>query len=150
MGKFIKLPEFKISYKRNLPSSPLKQIMGSEDAYAVCKSLYDKGVMDWREEFHVIALSRGNYVIGSFKVSEGGVSGTVADPKIILQFALLVNASFIILTHNHPSGNLKPSEGDINITRKMKSACESMDMQLLDHIITTSRGFTSLNDENII
>jgi len=146
----IKLPEFKISYKRKLPSSPLKSIQGSEDASVVCRSLYDKGVLDWKEEFHVIALSRGNNVIGSFKASQGGVSGTVVDPKIILQFALLVNASYIIMTHNHPSGNLKPSDRDIELTKKMKSACESMDMLLLDHIIITSKGYTSLSDEGFL
>ena len=144
------LPEFEISLKVKGKKSELKQIKGSEDAAEVCRMCFDDGKISWIEEFIVIGLSRANKVQGFYKVSSGGVTGTIADPRVIFQFALLSNATSIILAHNHPSGNLKPSDADISLTRKIKDAGDLLDIKLLDHIILTDEGYTSLLESGII
>ncbi len=99
------------------------------------------------EEFWVIYLNRANVVLRKEKISSGGVAGTVVDNKIILKKALLNLASSIILVHNHPSGNLKPSIQDKKVTQKMKSACELLEINLLDHLIIAGNSYYSFADE---
>lgn len=144
-----KLPEFTISFKSRSKSTPLVNIKGSDSAYHVCRKLFGDR-LEWREELHVLALSHSNNVIGSFKVSEGGLAGTVADPKVIFQFVLLSNASRIIVTHNHPSGNLRPSEQDKRFTDKLSISCKNMDIELVDHLIITANGYLSFADEGLL
>ncbi len=144
------IPEFEIKLKIKGKKSELKQIRGSEDAAEICRMCFDEGKINWIEEFIVIGLNRANKVQGFYKVSSGGVTGTVADPRIVFQFALLSNATSIIIAHNHPSGNLKPSDADITLTKKMKQSGEALDIKLLDHIIVTDEGYTSLSDEGVI
>ncbi len=100
-----------------------------------------------REEFWVLLLNRANEVIRTEKISEGGVSGTVADPKLIFKTALDHLASALILVHNHPSGNLKPSQADLQMTQKMKEAGKFLEIPILDHVIFTDHGFYSFVDE---
>lgn len=102
--------------------------------------------MDLRERFVVLHLNRGNFVIGYELISIGSFSGTVADPKIILRSALLAGASGIILLHNHPSGAENPSNPDILLTRKIKTACDALDLALMDHLIVTRTGIHSFID----
>ena len=102
------------------------------------------------EEFWVLLLDRSNKVIGRAKISQGGVSGTVADPKIIFKKAIEHLASSIILCHNHPSGNLSPSESDIKLTKKLKNAGNDLDIPVLDHLIVTEAGYYSFADENML
>lgn len=144
------VPEFEIKLKIKGKKSELKQIRCSGDAAEVCRMCFDEGKINWIEEFIVIGLNRANKVQGFYKVSSGGVTGTVADPRIVFQFALLSNATSIIIAHNHPSGNLKPSDADITLTKKMKQSGEALDIKLLDHIIVTDEGYTSLSDEGVI
>ena len=99
------------------------------------------------EEFWVLYLNRANIVVKKERISQGGVSRTVVDQKIILKKALLNLASSIILVHNHPSGNLKPSIQDKKITQKMKSACELLEINLLDHLIIAGNAYYSFADE---
>jgi DNA repair protein RadC len=141
------LPEFKISLKKKGSFSDMFPIRDSESAADLCRRCFDHYTLDWKEEFIVIALNRANKVLGFFKISSGGVSGTVADPKVIFQFALLSNACRLVLTHNHPSGNLQPSAGDREITNKLVKGGDVLDIQILDHIIVTSEGYTSFCDE---
>jgi DNA repair protein RadC len=89
-------------------------------------------------------------VLGISEISTGGFAGTVADPKVIFSIALKACASSIILSHNHPSGNLKPSQADLNLTRKIKSGGELLDIAVLDHIILTSDSYFSFADEGIL
>ena len=98
----------------------------------------------------MLCVNRAQKVLGWFKISQGGVSGTVVDPKIIMQVALNANASGIILSHNHPSGNLQPSDSDVRLTKKIESGCEFMEISLLDHVILTSEGYYSFADEGQI
>lgn len=99
------------------------------------------------EEFWVFYLNRANIVLRKEKISSGGIAGTVVDNKIILKKALLNLASSIILVHNHPSGNLNPSIQDKKVTRKMKLACELLEINLLDHLIIAGNSYYSFADE---
>lgn len=102
------------------------------------------------EEFWVLLLNRANRLIKKKKISEGGVSGTVADPKIIFKLAVEELASAIIVAHNHPSGNMKPSESDITLTKKIKEAGKLLDISLLDHLIIARDKYYSFADEGVI
>ena len=99
------------------------------------------------EEFWVLYMNRSNKIISQLKISQGGISGTVADVRIILKHAIEKLASAIILVHNHPSGNIQASKSDIEITKKMKEAAKSIDINVLDHIIVSDKGYYSFADE---
>lgn len=119
-------------------------VRSSKDAYHAFESL----VSDLpHEEFWILLLNRSNRIIGKSKISQGGVAGTVIDIKLILKTAVENLASSVILCHNHPSGNLRPSNSDIEITRKLKAAAEYLDVKLLDHIILTDHSYYSFLDE---
>jgi DNA repair protein RadC len=102
------------------------------------------------EEFWILLLNRSNKIIEKRKISQGGISGTVTDIRMILKFAIEALASSIILCHNHPSGNLQPSEADIQVTRKLKESSALMDINLLDHIIIAGKQYFSFADEHMI
>ena len=102
------------------------------------------------EEFWILQLNRANHVIGRARISAGGVSGTVVDSKMVFKPAIEVLATSIVLVHNHPSGNLKPSQADIALTRKLKEAGKHLDIAVVDHIIVAYSGFYSFADENIM
>jgi DNA repair protein RadC len=102
------------------------------------------------EEFWVLLLNRANRLIKKKRVSEGGVSGTVADPKIIFKLAVEELASGIIVAHNHPSGNLKPSDSDMNLTKKLKEAGKVLEVGVFDHIIVAQQKYFSFADEGLI
>ncbi len=102
------------------------------------------------EEFWLILMNRANKIMEIKKISSGGVSGTVIDIKIILKAAIEKTASSIIVCHNHPSGNTKPSNSDISITKKLKDACKTIDVSLLDHVIVSYSDYYSFADEGII
>ncbi|MBC7426446.1 MAG: DNA repair protein RadC [Bacteroidia bacterium] len=104
----------------------------------------------YHEEFWVITLSRANKVINEHKISEGGMTGTVADPKRIFSTALNDNACSVILCHNHPSGNLKPSQEDINLTKKLREGGKMLDIVVVDHIIIGEKGYYSFADEGMM
>ncbi|MES2458431.1 MAG: DNA repair protein RadC [Bacteroidota bacterium] len=102
------------------------------------------------EEFWILMLNRANCLIGKSLISKGGQAGTVADPKIIFKTALEHNAANLILAHNHPSGNLKPSQQDISITKKMVEAGKMLDLYVVDHLIIANKLFYSFGDEGLI
>ena len=102
------------------------------------------------EEFRVVYLNRANKIVGIKQISVGGVTGTVADPKIIFRKGIELLSSSIILAHNHPSGNLRPSKADIDLTKKMKEAGKLMEIEVIDHIIVSDCGYYSFADEGMI
>ena len=102
------------------------------------------------EVFAIVLLNRANKIIHFEIISRGGITGTVADPRIILKVALMKGATSIILSHNHPSGNLQPSRADEEITQKIKASAELMDIKVLDHIIVSEEGYFSFMDEGIL
>lgn len=139
---------FELGRRRMECPKPIKQtIRCSRDAFQVIKpELTELG----HEEFWVLLLSRSNRLIDKVKISQGGVSGTVTDIRIILQEALTKLASGLILAHNHPSGNLQPSEADKKISKKIKDAAALMDMSVLDHLIIGEEEYFSFADQNLL
>ena len=120
------------------------KITSSKDAYNTIAPL----IVDLpHEEFWIVLLNRSNRVIARDRVSMGGVAGTVVDAKIIFKTALQALASSIILCHNHPSGNLQPSQADIDITKKLKQGGACLDITVLDHLIISEKGYYSFADE---
>lgn len=144
------LPEFKISLKKKGSFEELFPVSSPESAANICRKCFESDVIDWKEEFIVIALNRAHKVLGFYKISSGGVAGTVCDPKVIYQFALLCNASRLILSHNHPSGNTRPSQADRDMTDKIVKAGRLLDIEVLDHIIVTSEGYVSFSEEGYL
>ena len=123
------------------------RISGTQDVF----TLFQPVIGDLsHEEFWVLLLNRSNRVIDNIRISQGGISGTVIDVRLILKNALDRLASSLILSHNHPSGNLKPSDADIKITSKISEASKTMDIQLLDHIIIADNSYFSFSDEGMI
>ena len=102
------------------------------------------------EEFWILYLNYSNKVIAKSQLSKGGITGTVVDIRIVFKIALEQNATSIILSHNHPSGKLQPSDADITITKKIKMAGQQLDIPVLDHLIITEKGFYSFNDNGIL
>ena len=147
------ISEIEISYKNVVKPSDRPKISCSRDANQIFHEYMNDANMqiEHREYFFVMLCNRGNKVLGISTVSMGGMSGTVADPKIIFQTALKASAASIILCHNHPSGNTKPSESDTRLTQKIKKAGAFLDLPCIDHIIITeSSGYFSFADEGLL
>ncbi|MGB0929477.1 MAG: RadC family protein [Chitinophagales bacterium] len=121
-----------------------KQIKGSNDAFEL---LHPKIADLPHEEFWVIFMNRGNKIVSTERISIGGVAGTVADVKLIFKRALELTVSGMILAHNHPSGNLRPSQADIQLTKKMVEAGKLLEINVFDHVIVTDMGYYSFADE---
>ncbi|MCF6308210.1 MAG: DNA repair protein RadC [Flavobacteriaceae bacterium] len=102
------------------------------------------------EEFWIVYLNNSNKVLQKIQLSKGGITGTLVDVRLVLKTALQLGAVGLILTHNHPSGTLKPSQADKNITQKLKTAGESLDIKVLDHVIITEKAYFSFADENLL
>ncbi len=133
--------------RRSAEARERKTITSSNDAF---EQMYATTADLNYEKFWVMLLDQANKVIRIVEVSEGGITGTIADPKKIFKVALEGNACNIILCHNHPSGQLKPSEADIKITEKLKRSGEIIDIKVLDHLIIGIDGFFSFADEGIL
>ncbi len=142
--------EIQLTYNPIVKPSQRPKIEQSLDAYTLLLNNWDLGKIDFIEQFKIMLLNRANKVLGIVDVSTGGVAGTVADPKVIFSAALKANSSVIILSHNHPSGNLKPSQADIDLTRKLIAAGNYLDINVIEHIILTSESYLSFADEGII
>ena len=136
-----------VKRKMNSEAKTYTQIRSSQDAYYVFDPLFQDLQ---HEEFWVIYLNRNNRLIKSENLSKGGVAGTVVDQKIIFKRALQLLASSIVLAHNHPSGNLKPSQEDLRITKKITAGAEILGLKVLDHLILSESGYFSFSDEGIL
>ncbi len=151
-GDFEKSPELaevQVSYKIKLKE--IVRVSNSREAFSVLYPLFDVNTIGLKEEFFLLLLNYGCYVLGWFKLSSGGIAGTVVDPRIIFMLALKTNACKIILCHNHPSGNLKPSDSDIKLTRRIKDAGKLFEIELLDHMIVCPNGsYLSMADQGVI
>jgi DNA repair protein RadC len=143
------LAEIKVSYSHKVKPSEMTHITCSREAYQALVTIWD-GQMDHIEYFYLILLNRHNKVLGYYLLSKGGLSGVVADPKCIFQVALKCCASSLILAHNHPSGHLKASDADLQLTRKLKEAGIMLDLPVTDHLIVSSEGYLSMADEGLI
>jgi len=134
--------------RRQVSSSKTKKkVSNSQDIYEI----FGPRIGDLNhEEFWLMCLNRNNAIIGTTRIGSGGISATVADIRIMLKYAIENYASSMILCHNHPSGNLKPSNADIKLTTAVKEAASYMDIALLDHIIVTDSSYYSFADEKMI
>ncbi|MES2872095.1 MAG: JAB domain-containing protein [Bacteroidota bacterium] len=147
---YLSVSELKLIYKQNFNASERPKINNSIDSYNILLSSWDKDLIDYLEEFKILLLNTANKVIGCIGISKGGFRGTIADPRVIFAAALTGCASSIILAHNHPSGNLKPSDQDISLTNKLKNGGLLLDIMVVDHIIITSEGYYSFADNGLI
>jgi DNA repair protein RadC len=137
--------EIKISYSTT--STPKIKITSVNKAFEVLLNSWDLDTIELQEEFKVLLLNRANEVLGIYPLSKGGITGTVVDSRLIFAVALKCNATGILLCHNHPSGNLKPSDNDISLTRSIKKCADFLDITLIDHLIITKNGFFSFSNE---
>ena len=140
--------EVELTYKST--SRSRNKIYSSEDAYKILLPTYKEGTICYKEYFKVLLLSQSNQVLGYTLISEGGITETCADVRVILQAALLTNSVALVLAHNHPSGNLKPSRQDMEITKQVKEAAKLMRISVIDHLILTDAGYYSFADEGLL
>jgi len=136
-----------LSNRRNATENKKEIITSSKDIATYLQALFQ---YKKHELFVVVFLNRANKILHREIISEGGITGTIADPRIILKKALEQNATSIILSHNHPSGSLKPSKQDEILTQKIKEAANFLDIIVMDHIIVSDEGYYSFADEGIL
>lgn len=148
--EWTKVAEVELVYKTTVKASERPLIKSSADSYKLLLDIWDGNKIEMQEEFKVLFLNRGNRVIGVYDASTGGICGTVADPRLILAAALKSLAVNLILAHNHPSGNLKPSRADEELTSKINEAAKFHDIKVLDHIILTPQQYYSFADEGLL
>lgn len=143
------LAEVKVSYRNRLAKKV--KVCSSRDAYEIFYQIFDKDTIDYQEQAYAILLNRGNLVLGWIKLSHGGISGTIIDPKVIYSVALLTGSSSLVLCHNHPSGVMVPSKADIDLTKSLCQAGNFLNITLLDHLIIGQNGvYYSFADEGMI
>lgn len=135
--------------KKSFANFERKSIKQSSDAAAYIRQFYFDDLEIFESSF-ILLLNRANITIGYVKLSQGGISGTIMDIKLICKYAVDALASSVIIAHNHPSGNLNPSNADIEITNKIKAALNIVDSQLIEHIILTAEGYYSFADNGKI
>lgn len=140
--------EVELSYKRK--SNKTEKVVTSDDAYKVLRNTYSDGQIEFKEFFKVLLLDNAHNVLGWSLVGEGGLTECPTDVRVIFQTALLSNATRIIVCHNHPSGSLKPSKQDDNLTSELKQAGKILRIPIVDHIILSEDRFYSYADEGRI
>ena len=145
------LMEMEVMYMPGKAICTSPKITSSLHAYEILKQVFNPNTIACQEEFIVLYLNNTNIPLGTYKAALGGITGTVADVRLILGTALKALATGMIIAHNHPSGSLKPSDQDKSLTKKLKEACSIMDIALLDHIIVSPyKGYLSFADEGLM
>lgn len=147
---WINISEVELIYKTKIKNSERPQIHTSRESCQLLRQYWDTNKIDLQEEFKVLLLNRANRVLGIYPLSTGGITGTVADVRLVLVAALKAMASSIILSHNHPSGSTIPSRADEELTMKIKEAASLHDIKVLDHLILTSEDYFSFADEGLL
>ena len=145
-----KVAEVQVSYKPDYNINERPKITSSQQTYCLLKQQLDMGRIAFLEEFKVILLNRSNHVLGIVDISMGGVSGTYVDPKVVFATALKANCSSIILVHNHPSQDLKPSDADIKLTKRLTECGKLLDIIVWDHIIISENNYYSFADDGMM
>lgn len=146
----IDVPEIKIRYNRSSGKKFFGKVSQSKDVADFIRRTFQRGELKVQEQFLVLLLNQANHIIGYYRHTKGGINSTIADVRLVLSVALKSSAVAIILAHNHPSGNLQPSEPDRVLTQKIKEAAKMMDIALLDHIILTEDSYTSFADQHLL
>lgn len=150
VGELNRVAEVDLVYRNFIKPSQRPQVTAADVAYKYFLQSWNSDRIEFVEEFKLMLLNRSGRVLGILSVSTGGVSGTIADPKIIFAAALKANASALILAHNHPSGNLQPSQADIGLTRKIAAGGQLLEISVNDHLIITSEGYYSFAEEGLL
>jgi DNA repair protein RadC len=140
--------EIQVSYRPAIGAKPV--IKSALDAFSILRAFYSPDTINLQEESWVLYLNRAGRVLGAFKASSGGLTGTVVDIRVIMGIALKVAATSIVLSHNHPSGNLVPSTQDLELTQKLKKCAALFDIKLIDHIILSQTAYYSFCDEGAL
>ena len=144
MDSIMNVAGVQLSYRSCVKSSTRYKINSSQDAYKLLIKYFPDNTI----EYKVVLLNQSNRVLGIVPISEGGISATYVDVRLILQAALLANATQVILAHNHPSGSMKPSTLDDTLTERVKKAAELMEIHIADHVILSpEKEYYSYNDE---
>lgn len=142
--------EISVSYSQHVPPKDRIKIINHAEAVKVFRYVWDDRTIELYESFKVILLNRNNRLLGVRSLFEGGMAATVVDIRLIFSIALKTASHSIVIAHNHPSGNLNPSEHDIKLTKKVIEAGRILDIVLLDHIIITKDDYYSFLDHNIL
>ena len=140
--------EVQITYSSKTKSTDRIKIIHSSEAVKVFRSFWQN--LEHVECAHLLLLNRQNQIIGRYFLAKGGMTAAIIDTRVIFQVALKSNATSIMMAHNHPSGNLEPSDADRKITKQIKEAGKFMDIPLLDHIILTEESYLSFADEGML
>lgn len=143
------IAEVNISYSLGRYFAPSDKITGANSAFEIAQDVC-KDFIEHHECFYIILLNQSNKVLGVSLISSGGIASTIVDIRIVYQSLLKANAVSFIAFHNHPSGNLQPSEADKQLTKKLKTAGETLDIKMLDHLIITTQSYFSFADEGLI
>jgi DNA repair protein RadC len=141
--------ELIVTYRRSVENR--KKVSSAEDVVSFAREqFYSPEVISYCEKFYTLFLDCSNHIFAWKEMSSGGISGTIADPRLIFQTSLLTHSTSLILLHNHPSGNHQPSEQDILLTKNMVIAGKFLEINILDHIILTTANFYSFADDGLI
>jgi DNA repair protein RadC len=146
----MKVAEVELIYRPKVKASQRPLIKDSKGAFDLLVRHWNMDRIELQEEFKVLLMNQANRVLGMYQLSRGGITGTVADPRLIFGAALKTCAVSIILSHSHPSGNLKPSRSDEELTNKIKQAGQFLDIRVTDHIIVSREGYFSFADEGML
>lgn len=150
LQSLFKVSEVEISYRNKIPYSERIQIVTSVTTHEILKQCWDENKLELVEQFKILLLDNQKNCLGISDISTGGTSACIVDPKIVFVTALKAKATAIILAHNHPSGNLLPSEADRMLTRKLAQGGKLLDIAVLDHLIVTSRNYYSFADDGLM
>ena len=142
------IAEVQISYSSKTKSADRVKITQSKEAVNAFRSFWQN--LEHVEYAYLLLLNRQNQILGRYFLAKGGMTGAVINARVIFQVALKANATSIMMAHNHPSGNLQPSDADRKITRQIKEAGSFLDIPLMDHIIITEEGYLSFADEGLL
>ncbi len=148
--EWTKVAEVELVYKTKVKASERPVIKSSKDCYDIFNELWDENKMEIQEEFKVLLLNRANRVLGVYQAFAGGMTEVSIDPRLILAAAVKSLSVAIVLSHNHPSGSLKPSRADEELTAKIKEAARYLDIKVIDHLIVSSEGYLSFADEGLL
>lgn len=138
-------PTVKLSYTYGAPITEQPLLIHSQLIREFIEPVFDD-FMEHYEEFHIILLNHGMRVLGHCPIGRGGLNSCIADARLVLQAAILSNSSLVVLVHNHPSGNLRPSEADRNLTQKLSQALQLVNIKVIDHLILSRDGYYSFAD----
>ncbi|WP_341221044.1 JAB domain-containing protein [Polaribacter atrinae] len=149
LSKLFSIKEIDISYSYGTAKADRKKITSSLDAKDIFHSLIEKSI-EYKESFLLLVLNNSNEILGIKKISEGGITSTIVDIRLIFQTVLKAHGVGFIICHNHPSGKLEPSNADKHLTEKIKEGAQTLDLKLLDHLIITKESAFSFADEGIL